>query len=77
MLVLAGLRQAIHQAGLRAELVFFQHDEVIVHCPESEADTVARLITSAADTAAHLAFGPTPVQFPFTTAIVECYADAK
>lgn len=77
LLVLAGLRQSMHQAGLRAELVFFQHDEVIVHCPEEEAETVAAMIATAADTAAHLAFGPTPVRFPFTTAIVECYADAK
>ncbi|MFE3701959.1 bifunctional 3'-5' exonuclease/DNA polymerase, partial [Nocardia tengchongensis] len=77
LLVLAGLRQALHTAGLRAELVFFQHDEVIVHCPEEEAETVAAAIATAADTAGRLAFGPTPVRFPFTTAIVECYADAK
>ncbi len=31
LLMLAALRQRI--AALRAELVFFQHDEVIVHCP--------------------------------------------
>ncbi|MEU1204544.1 bifunctional 3'-5' exonuclease/DNA polymerase [Nocardia sp. NPDC005825] len=77
LLVLAGLRHALHTAGLRAELVFFQHDEVIVHCPEEEAATVAEAIATAADTAGQLAFGPTPVRFPFTTAIVECYADAK
>ncbi|MEV6102224.1 bifunctional 3'-5' exonuclease/DNA polymerase [Nocardia sp. NPDC051981] len=77
LLVLAGLRHAMHTAGLRAELVFFQHDEVIVHCPEEEAAAVAEAITAAADTAGELAFGPTPVRFPFTTAIVECYADAK
>lgn len=77
LLVLAGLRNAMHTAGLRAELVFFQHDEVIVHCPEEEAAAVAAAITAAADTAGELAFGPTPVRFPFTTAIVECYADAK
>ncbi|MGW4119463.1 bifunctional 3'-5' exonuclease/DNA polymerase [Nocardia sp. NPDC004711] len=77
LLVLAGLRHAMHTAGLRAELVFFQHDEVIVHCPEEEAAAVAAAITAAADTAGELAFGPTPVRFPCTTAIVECYADAK
>ncbi|MTE17155.1 bifunctional 3'-5' exonuclease/DNA polymerase [Nocardia aurantiaca] len=77
LLVLAGLRHAMHQAGLRAELVFFQHDEVIVHCPADEAETVAAAIATAAETAGRLAFGPTPVRFPFTTAIVECYADAK
>jgi DNA polymerase I len=77
LLVLAGLRQAMTGAGLRAELVFFQHDEVIVHCPEHEAETVAAAIAEAAATAARLAFGDTPVRFPFTTAIVECYGDAK
>lgn len=77
LLVLAGLRHAISRAGLRAELVFFQHDEVIVHCPSEEAPRVAELIAAAADTAGRLAFGPTPVRFPFTTAVVECYGDAK
>lgn len=77
LLVLAGLRHAIHGAGLRAELVFFQHDEVIVHCPQEEAATVADMIATAADAAGTLAFGPTPVRFPCTTAVVDCYGDAK
>ncbi|MFF2083631.1 bifunctional 3'-5' exonuclease/DNA polymerase [Nocardia sp. NPDC058176] len=77
LLLLAGVRHAIARAGLRAELVFFQHDEVIVHCPVDEAAEVAAAITAAADTAGRLAFGPTPVRFPFTTAVVDCYGDAK
>ncbi|WP_306363562.1 bifunctional 3'-5' exonuclease/DNA polymerase [Nocardia sp. CC227C] len=77
LLVLAGLRHTMHHAGLRAELVFFQHDEVIVHCPEEEAATVATAITDAAANAGRIAFGRTPVRFPFTTAVVECYGDAK
>ncbi|MET9697128.1 bifunctional 3'-5' exonuclease/DNA polymerase [Streptomyces sp. NPDC006529] len=75
LLMLAALRQAT--AGLRAELVFFQHDEVIVHCPAQEAETVAQAIREAGDRAGRIAFGETPVRFPFTTAVVECYADAK
>ncbi|RLV04348.1 bifunctional 3'-5' exonuclease/DNA polymerase [Streptomyces griseocarneus] len=75
LIVLATLRQDL--AGLRAELVFFQHDEVIVHCPEEEAPAVAEAIRAAGDRAGCLAFGDTPVRFPFTTAVVECYADAK
>ncbi|MFJ3922822.1 bifunctional 3'-5' exonuclease/DNA polymerase [Streptomyces sp. NPDC090022] len=75
LLMLAALRQST--AHLRAELVFFQHDEVIVHCPEEEAQTVAAAIRAAGDLAGRIAFGDTPVRFPFTTAIVECYADAK
>ncbi|MEV0062187.1 bifunctional 3'-5' exonuclease/DNA polymerase [Nocardia sp. NPDC050718] len=77
LLVLAAIRQAIASAGLRAEMVFFQHDEVIVHCPENEAATIVDVIATAADTAGRLAFGPTPVRFPFTTAVVQCYGDAK
>jgi DNA polymerase-1 len=75
LLLLAALRRAC--AGLAAELVFFQHDEVIVHCPEREADTVVAAIQEASDLAMRLAFGETPVRIPFTTAVVECYADAK
>ncbi|MFG2681809.1 bifunctional 3'-5' exonuclease/DNA polymerase [Streptomyces sp. NPDC048392] len=75
LLLLAGLRRAC--ADMAAELVFFQHDEVIVHCPEEETDTVVAAIREAAELAGRLTFGPTPVRFPFTTAVVECYADAK
>ncbi|MFG2022836.1 bifunctional 3'-5' exonuclease/DNA polymerase [Streptomyces sp. NPDC048825] len=75
LLLLAALRRTC--ADMAAELVFFQHDEVIVHCPEEEAETVVAAIREAADLAGRLTFGQTPVRFPFTTAVVECYADAK
>ncbi|MFD5817488.1 bifunctional 3'-5' exonuclease/DNA polymerase [Streptomyces sp. NPDC127038] len=75
LLVLAALRRTC--SGLAAELVFFQHDEVIVHCPAEEADTVVAAIRDAAELAGRLTFGETPVRFPFTTAVVQCYADAK
>ncbi|WP_369261030.1 bifunctional 3'-5' exonuclease/DNA polymerase [Streptomyces sp. R35] len=75
LLVLAALRRTC--TDLAAELVFFQHDEVIVHCPAEEADAVVIAIREAADLAGRLTFGETPVRFPFTTAVVECYADAK
>ncbi|MFF3288920.1 bifunctional 3'-5' exonuclease/DNA polymerase [Streptomyces sp. NPDC003023] len=75
LLMLAALRQAT--AGMRAELVFFQHDEVIVHCPAEEAGDVAEAIRSAGELAGRIAFGETPVRFPFTIAVVERYSDAK
>lgn len=75
LLLLAALRRAC--AGLAAELVFFQHDEVIVHCPAEEAEVVVAAVREAAELAGRLTFGETPVHFPFTTAVVECYADAK
>jgi len=75
LLMLAALRQQL--SGLAAELVFFQHDEVIVHCPAAEAGTVVEAIASAGDLAGRIAFGDTPVHFPFNAATVDCYADAK
>ncbi|MFB6775903.1 bifunctional 3'-5' exonuclease/DNA polymerase [Streptomyces sp. NPDC056352] len=77
LLFLAALRRSLAAAGLRAELVFFQHDEVVVHCPEEEAEAVVKAIRAAGDLAGLTAFGRTPVRFPFTTAIVERYSDAK
>jgi DNA polymerase family A len=60
-----------------ARLVFFQHDEVIVHCPEALAGAVAATVGEAAGEAGRLVFGPTPVRFPVTTAVVTSYADAR
>ena len=71
---LAGLPAAADQA---ARLVFFQHDEVIVHCPRGQADAVVAAVQEAAHEAGRLLFGETPVRFPVTTAVVESYADAK
>ncbi|WP_129285149.1 bifunctional 3'-5' exonuclease/DNA polymerase [Streptomyces sp. GZWMJZ-114] len=75
LLLLAALRRELHTR--EAELVFFQHDEVIVHAPASEAAEIPALITEAAREATRVCFGDTPLRVPFTTAIVECYADAK
>jgi DNA polymerase-1 len=65
------------EAAPGAVLVFFQHDEVIVHCPEGMAGAVADAVGSAAAEAGQLVFGATPVRFPVTTAVVASYADAK
>jgi DNA polymerase-1 len=63
--------------GLGAELVFFQHDEVVVHAPAALAPSVAALIEAAGDRTRRLLFGDTPVRFPLGVSIVDCYADAK
>jgi DNA polymerase-1 len=63
--------------GGEPRLVFFQHDEVIVHCQAAQADAVVAAVTDAADEAGRLLFGQTQVRFPVTTAVVNCYADAK
>ena len=77
LLMLAALRRPLRRAW-RAELVFFQHDEVIVHCPAEEAERGARRRSRRRPRRpGGSTFGETPVRFPFTTAVVECYADAK
>lgn len=58
-------------------LVFFQHDEVIVHTPAELSGDVAAAVLAAADEARRLLFGDTPVVFPMEIAVVDRYADAK
>ena len=58
-------------------LVFFVHDEVVVHTPTPLAHEAARAVAEAGDEARRMVFGRTPVRFPLATAIVDCYADAK
>jgi DNA polymerase-1 len=58
-------------------LVFFQHDEVLVHCPEAMAPAVVAAVDESAAEAGRAVFGVTQVRFPMTTAVVGCYADAK
>ncbi|WP_431977397.1 bifunctional 3'-5' exonuclease/DNA polymerase [Micromonospora haikouensis] len=72
--LLATLRTAL--AGSDAELVFFQHDEVIVHCPAGQADAVAEAVRASGARATALLFGDTPVRFPLDLSVVDCYADA-
>ncbi|MFC0863508.1 bifunctional 3'-5' exonuclease/DNA polymerase [Sphaerimonospora cavernae] len=60
-----------------ARLVFFQHDEVMVHCPLDLADEVRAAVARAAEEATRLLFGPTPVRFPMEAVAVRCYAEAK
>lgn len=60
----------------RPHLVFFLHDEVVVHAPAHLADAVVAQVTAAADTAGRLLFGDRAVDFPLTTAVVQSYADA-
>jgi len=79
---MAGLRGRLYDLADgaltdRPHLVFFLHDEVIVHTPEHLADEVAASIRDAAAAAGRLLFGDLPVTFPVTTAIVHSYAEAK
>ena len=55
----------------RAHLVFFLHDEVIVHAPAEQADHAAEAIRAAAASAGRLLFGDAPVDFPLDLSIGE------
>lgn len=61
----------------RPHLVFFLHDELIVHTPAAHADAVAEALRASAAEAGRLLFGGAPVEFSLTVAIVDSYADAK
>ncbi len=58
-------------------LVFFLHDELIVHSPLAQADRVAELMRATAREAGRLLFGDSEVDFRVTTAVVESYDKAK
>ncbi|MEO8263527.1 MAG: bifunctional 3'-5' exonuclease/DNA polymerase, partial [Pseudolysinimonas sp.] len=60
-----------------AHLVFFLHDEVVVHCPADSAERVAAIVREAAAEAGRLLFGEIPAVFPLTVAIVDNYGEAK
>jgi DNA polymerase-1 len=57
-------------------LVFFLHDEVVVHTPEELADDVAAEVRAAAAAAGRLLFGAFPVDFPLDVSVVASWADA-
>ncbi|GAA1082334.1 bifunctional 3'-5' exonuclease/DNA polymerase [Nocardiopsis composta] len=60
----------------RPEIVFFQHDELVMHVPARLAEETAALARRAADEAGRVMFGEGPVRFPLDVSVVDCYADA-
>ena len=62
---------------LPVELVFFQHDELVVHAPAELAEGVAAVTVRAAEAARDLVFPETSATTPVRPVIVQCYADAK
>jgi DNA polymerase-1 len=78
---LADLRRRLRalraEGSVQAELVFFLHDEVMVHAPEAGVAACIRAIEEAASAAKELLFGPIPVEFPVSVAVVDSYDNAK
>jgi len=80
---MASVRRRLRQVGGdlwltdAPHLVFFLHDEIVVHCRAELADRVADEVRAAAAEAGTLLFGSLPAQFPVTVAIVDNYGEAK
>ncbi|WP_084721836.1 bifunctional 3'-5' exonuclease/DNA polymerase [Rhodococcus marinonascens] len=70
--VLGDLRRRL-AGDPNSELVFFQHDEVMVHTRDPE--TATRHVLGAVDVATRLLFGKTRVRFPMDIAVRDCYAE--
>lgn len=58
-------------------LVFFLHDEIVIHTPRELAEEVVELVKDSAEEAGRLLFSPRPTTFPLSVAIVDRYSDAK
>ncbi|MWV50231.1 bifunctional 3'-5' exonuclease/DNA polymerase [Rathayibacter sp. VKM Ac-2803] len=69
------LRARLRQGD--AHLVYFLHDEVIVHAPAEAADRVAAILRDSAVRAGRALFGDSEVDFPITVAVVDSYDQAK
>lgn len=72
--MMAYLRGRLHDLG---QLVFFQHDEIIIHCPQDNAEEIREFIQDAADAATRVLFQDTQVRIPLTGKIVDHYGEAK
>ncbi|MEO5664291.1 MAG: bifunctional 3'-5' exonuclease/DNA polymerase [Nocardioides sp.] len=76
---IADLRNRLWHLGTsdaRPHLVFFLHDEVVVHTPADLADDVVSVATEAAGTASSLLFRDLAIDFPLNASVVKSYADA-
>jgi DNA polymerase-1 len=73
LVLLAELRGLLRATGSPAQLVFFQHDEVLLHTPAENAEETAAAVRAAAATAGRRLFGSSPVRFPMQIRVVEGY----
>lgn len=76
LVLLALLRRRLHEEDL-GELVFYLHDEVMVHCPAERAPAVCAAVEEAAASATRTLFGDLPVRIPLRPKIIDSYAEAK
>ncbi len=73
--LVATLRRRLAALGGRAELVFFQHDEVVVEADETLAPQVVDAVAEAGAQATRLVLGDVGVHVPLDARTVRSYAD--
>ncbi|MEV7971657.1 bifunctional 3'-5' exonuclease/DNA polymerase [Cellulomonas sp. NPDC089187] len=73
---MAVLRRRLWGLPGRPHLVFFLHDELMVHTPADQAQAVAQAVRESAVEAGRLLFGDAPVEFALDLSIVESYDQA-
>ncbi|WP_430334633.1 bifunctional 3'-5' exonuclease/DNA polymerase [Rhodococcus sp. ACT016] len=73
--LLADLRRRLAASPDDGELVFFQHDEVVVHTRRPDAATAH--VLAAAQAATRLLFADTDVRFPMDVGVRRCYAEPE
>lgn len=71
------LRALDAEGSPSGELVFFLHDEVMVHARDEAIDACIQAIEESANAAKELMFGRIPVEFPVSVAVVDSYDKAK
>jgi len=76
--VLAALRLRlldVDSTGQATALVFFQHDELVVHAADAHTEAVIAAIGHAAQEATDLLFPGTPVLFPLRPVVMQSWAE--
>ncbi|GLY14286.1 DNA polymerase I [Kineosporia sp. NBRC 101677] len=73
--LVAGLRRRLSALSPAAELVFFQHDEVIVHVPAALAEAAVQAVVDSGAEATALVLGDRGVRIPLAAAPIASYAD--
>lgn len=75
LVLLAALRQELPKTPEGGGIVFFVHDEVVLHVPAELAEETVRAIDRAQVRTREILFGDTPVRFPLAVSVTDCYAD--
>ncbi|MEV2275243.1 bifunctional 3'-5' exonuclease/DNA polymerase [Nocardiopsis sp. NPDC049922] len=74
LVLLAALRQRLPSLPEGAGIVFFVHDEVVLHVPRSMAEETLQALADAETRTRITLFGDTPVRFPLDTVVTDDYA---